>query len=205
MLHVRDWYITIHFISFNHSTSIKWFVSWTVGIRLLKPLCCKMLDWLNFRLGKIIGLILALEKRYYQNKTQLHYIFDSVYLQCFRRTILMQMSKEVIFYVRHHEPCICETCLFAPVIYRKFSRGYIFYRFNGENIKVMLEYLIKHTAQLLWLRMVNDLDLESFWWTWQTCKQKAKLFFVINFFVIKSKMGQCTSKPIKSHLSPAKN
>ena len=38
-----------------------------------------MLDWLNFRLGKIIGLIHALEKRYYQNKTQLCYNFGSVY------------------------------------------------------------------------------------------------------------------------------
>ena len=47
--------------------------SWTVGNRLLEPLCGKMLDRLNFRLGEIIGLINALEKRYYQNKTQLRY------------------------------------------------------------------------------------------------------------------------------------
>ena len=39
-----------------------------------------MLDWLNFRLGEIISLIHALEKRYYQNKTQLRYNFGSVYL-----------------------------------------------------------------------------------------------------------------------------
>ena len=39
-----------------------------------------MLDWLNFRLGEIIGLIHALEKKYYQNKTQLHDIFGSVHL-----------------------------------------------------------------------------------------------------------------------------
>ena len=38
-----------------------------------------MLDWLNFRLGEIIGLIHAVEKRYYQNKTQLRYNFGSVY------------------------------------------------------------------------------------------------------------------------------
>ena len=38
-----------------------------------------MLDWLNFRLGEIIDLIHALEKRYYQNKTQLRYNFGSVY------------------------------------------------------------------------------------------------------------------------------
>ena len=37
-----------------------------------------MLDWLNFRLGEIIGLMHALEKRY-QNKTQLPYNFGSVY------------------------------------------------------------------------------------------------------------------------------
>ena len=40
-----------------------------------------MLDWLNFSLGEIIGLIHALEKRYYQNKTQLRYNFGSVYLK----------------------------------------------------------------------------------------------------------------------------
>ena len=39
-----------------------------------------MLDRLNFRLGEIIGLMHALEKRYYQNKTQLRYNFGSVYL-----------------------------------------------------------------------------------------------------------------------------
>ena len=38
-----------------------------------------MLDWLNFHLGEIIGLIHALEKSYYQNKTQLGYNFGSVY------------------------------------------------------------------------------------------------------------------------------
>ena len=38
-----------------------------------------MLDGLHFRLGEIIGLIHALEKRYYLNKTQLHYNLGSVY------------------------------------------------------------------------------------------------------------------------------
>ena len=62
MSHVGYWYITIDFIFFNHPTSIKWFVSWTVGNRLLKALCGKMLDWLNFRLGEIISLIHARDK-----------------------------------------------------------------------------------------------------------------------------------------------
>ena len=40
-----------------------------------------MLDWFNFRLGVISGLIMhALEKRYSQNKTQLRYNFGSVYI-----------------------------------------------------------------------------------------------------------------------------
>ena len=43
-----------------------------------------MLDWLNFRLGEIIGLIQALQKRYYQNKTQLRYNFGSVYTKMTR-------------------------------------------------------------------------------------------------------------------------
>ena len=38
-----------------------------------------MLDWLNFRFEEIIYLIYAVEKRYYQNKTQLRYNFGSVY------------------------------------------------------------------------------------------------------------------------------
>ena len=38
-----------------------------------------MLDWLNFRLVEIIGLIHARKKSYNQNKTQLHYNFGSVY------------------------------------------------------------------------------------------------------------------------------
>ena len=39
-----------------------------------------MLDWLNFCLGEITGLMHGLEKRYYQNKTQLRYNFGSVYI-----------------------------------------------------------------------------------------------------------------------------
>ena len=50
----------------------------SVGNGLLQSFCGKMLDWLNFRLGEIIGLIHALEKRYYRNKTQLRHIFGSV-------------------------------------------------------------------------------------------------------------------------------
>ena len=74
MSHVGYWHITMHFIFFNDPTSIKWFVSWTVGSRLLKPFCGTIIGWLNFRLGVIIGLIHALEKRY------LRYNFGSVYL-----------------------------------------------------------------------------------------------------------------------------
>ena len=78
----------------NHPTSIEWFVSWTAGNRLLKPLCSKMLDWLNFSLGEIIGLMHVLEKRYYQNKTQLHYNFGSVYFLfwCKRSDFAMQTA-----------------------------------------------------------------------------------------------------------------
>ena len=79
MSDVGYWYITMHFVfSFNHPTSVKWFVSWTVENRLLKPLCVKILDWLNVRFGVIFWLILALEKRYSQNNTQLRYNFGSV-------------------------------------------------------------------------------------------------------------------------------
>ena len=47
-------------------------------IIMLKPLCSRMPDWLNFCLGEIIGLMHALEKRHYQTKTQLRYNFGSV-------------------------------------------------------------------------------------------------------------------------------
>ena len=51
-----------------------------------------MLDWLNFRLEETIGLIHALEKRYYQNKTQLRYNFDSVYKYLLSIIILYNMN-----------------------------------------------------------------------------------------------------------------
>ena len=55
-----------------------------------------MLDWLKFRLGEIIGLIHALENRYYQNKTMLRYNFDSVYLYYMyvEQIVLWKMSLE---------------------------------------------------------------------------------------------------------------
>ena len=87
--HVGYWYITIHFMFFNLPTCIKWFVSWTVGNRLLKQLCGKMLDWSDFRLGEILGLIHAREKRYYQNKTQLRYNFGSVYYEHYYLTLFV--------------------------------------------------------------------------------------------------------------------
>ena len=42
-----------------------------------------MLDWLNFHLGEMIGLMHAPQKRYYQNNTQLRYTynFGSVYIK----------------------------------------------------------------------------------------------------------------------------
>ena len=43
--HVGYCYITMRFIFFNHPTSIKWFVSWTVGNRLLKLVVRCLTDW----------------------------------------------------------------------------------------------------------------------------------------------------------------
>ena len=101
MSHIGYWHITIHFIFFNHPTSTKWFVSWTVGNRLLKPLCGKMIDWLNFRLGEIIGLIHALEKRYYPNKTQVRYNFGSVFIANLCHTIVGFMILVNIYFCWH--------------------------------------------------------------------------------------------------------
>ena len=59
----------------------KWFVSWTVGKKVLKPLCREMLHWLKlcFRQIHVVGLLYWLALRYCQNKSDLHYIFGSVY------------------------------------------------------------------------------------------------------------------------------
>ena len=80
MSHVGYWYITMHFIFFQPPYLHKMVCFLNSWKQIVKPLCGKMLDWLNFRLGKIIGLIYALEKIYYQTKTQLRYNFGSVYI-----------------------------------------------------------------------------------------------------------------------------
>ena len=70
---------------------------------------------------------------------------------------------EVIFDVWHHEPCICVTCFFVPVIYHKFSHGDIFYRLNGENVNIMLEYVFEGTLTILfsWHRSFLCLQLDE--------------------------------------------
>ena len=103
MSYVGYWYITMHFIFFNHHTSIKWFISWTAGNILLKRLCGKMLDWLNFRLGEIIILMHALEQKYYQNKTQLHYNFGSVFMDLtLPREVNRQGKTNCLYHTQSH-------------------------------------------------------------------------------------------------------
>ena len=61
-----------------------------------------MLDWFNFRLGELIGLTHALEKRYYQNKTQLRYNFGLVYIWA---TAWEKVSSGVFDQARHKLTC----------------------------------------------------------------------------------------------------
>ena len=61
----------------------------------------------------------------------------------------MWKMTEVIVYIQCHEPCICVMCFLATMIYHKFYLRDILYKFNGENINVMLEYKIPDSALLM--------------------------------------------------------
>ena len=75
---------------------------------------------MNFRLGEIIGLIHALEKRYYQNKTLLRYNFGSVYfvikmLRLFCITVYdYEKTKNKNVYIMETSPC--EDDLIKPAL-----------------------------------------------------------------------------------------
>ena len=84
------------FIFFNHSTSIKmcFLNSWKQIVKTIVRLDASSC-LLSFRLGEIIGLIHALEKRFYQYKTQLRYKFGSVYKRCFVCLFVLRLNVPV--------------------------------------------------------------------------------------------------------------
>ena len=68
------------------------------------------------------------------------------YCDVYKWTILKRMSPEVKclhLTSSRREMCTSSHC---NVIYHKFSHGATFYPFNGRNVNVMLEYLIKRTV-----------------------------------------------------------
>ena len=63
-------------------------------------------------------------------------------LRHFLWTILKQTSSEAHVYMRRHQGAKVEYFDVSDVIYHKFSHGAVSYTLNGENVNVMLEYLI---------------------------------------------------------------
>ena len=60
----------------------------------------------------------------------------------FLRIILKWTSTEAHVYMLLHQGAKVEHFDFSNVIYHKFSHGTISYMPNGENVDVMLEYLL---------------------------------------------------------------
>ena len=76
------------------------------------------------------------------------------YCDVYKWTILKPTSPEVKCLhptSSRREMCTSSVC---NVIYHKYSHGAAFYKLNGKNVNVMLEYTIKH-ANLFCLIMVT--------------------------------------------------
>ena len=65
------------------------------------------------------------------------------------------MSTEAHFYMQHHQSPKCKHFNVSDVIYHKFSHGAAFYILDGENINVMLEFII-FLAQNFWCDLSSD-------------------------------------------------
>ena len=64
----------------------------------------------------------------------------------FLRTILKRTSIEAHVYMRRHHGAKVEHFDVSNVIYQKFPHGAVFYMLNGENVNIMLEFVINHVA-----------------------------------------------------------
>ena len=64
------------------------------------------------------------------------------YCDVYKRTILKRTSPEVKCLQLTSSRREMFTSSVSNVIYRKFSHGAAFYTFNGENVSVMLEFVI---------------------------------------------------------------
>ena len=60
----------------------------------------------------------------------------------FLRIILKRTPTEAHDYMRRHQDAKVKHFDVSNVIYHKFSHGAVSYSLNGENVNVMLEYII---------------------------------------------------------------
>ena len=66
------------------------------------------------------------------------------YCDVFIRIILKRTSTKAHVYMRRHQGAKIKHCLpYSNVIYHTFSHGAVSYMPNGENVNVMLEYIIE--------------------------------------------------------------
>ena len=61
-------------------------------------------------------------------------------------TILKRTLTEAHVYMRRHQGAKVEHFDVSNVIYHKFSHGTVSYTLNGENVNVMLEFVIIFSA-----------------------------------------------------------
>ena len=71
------------------------------------------------------------------------------YCDIFLRIILKWTSTEAHVYMRRHQSVKVEHFDVSNVIYHKFSHGVVSYTLNGENINVMLEFLLVHEKEAI--------------------------------------------------------
>ena len=62
--------------------------------------------------------------------------------------ILNRTSIEAHVYMRRHQGAKVKHFDVSNVIYHKFSHGAVSYTLNGENVNVMLEFVINHVANV---------------------------------------------------------
>ena len=64
----------------------------------------------------------------------------------FLRIILKRTSTEAHVYMRRHQGAKVKHFDFSNVICHKFSHGAVSYTLNGDNVNVMLEFVINHVT-----------------------------------------------------------
>ena len=139
----------ISFFFFNYPTSVK-----CLFLEQLETDCLNhCVVRLHFHLGKIIGLMHALEKRYYQKYTQLRYNFGSVYIPIYipsylRSLIAIYVSRYLLTYFNYLAGIpilLCWTPHFLCTLSQRVAYAKICMR---TNVKILLNRSIKYTSVL---------------------------------------------------------